>query len=160
MIRKTIGLIFNRTSAVLGIALVIFSGLFYFYYQKSQEEIENLRRNNAKFEEVVKQNQQTIKALERDIQRANRERQLLNDKFSKIRQRQKSLSREIQNFDLEKKALENPKETEKTINKKSKKLNRCLEIMSGQEPTEAEKNVSSKDEENFNSECPWIHDSN
>ena len=58
------------------------------------------------------------------------------------------------NRDIGKLAIQKPKPIERIINKGSVNANRCIEIASGAELTENEKNATKKSE--INPECPSI----
>lgn len=136
------------------ILMLAMGGAFYWYYSDSQERIAILQQNNAKLETAVAMNEETIKAMERDIQRAAEEMKKINEQFSAIREQNKELSNKLARHDLGVLASSKSGLVENIINRATGKVNRCFELLSGAPLTEEETNA--KDGKSFNSECPWL----
>ena len=130
------------------------SGLFYSYYNDTQERLAELVENNAKLEIAVQTNEAALKSVQEDLVKANEETQKVNDEFFKIRAQNNVLANKLSKHDLGVLGAAKPALVEKIINNASAKASRCFELLSGAELTEEEKNATSA--KTFNSECPWL----
>lgn len=137
--------------------LGIISGIFYWYYKDSQQTISALRENNAKLEVAIQLSEETLAAIKADQARANEEIVRVNRELSEARQQNRQLVDKLAKHDLETLAASKPKLVERTINNATDKANRCIELLTGAELTEKERNA--KNGKEFNSECPWLYDS-
>ena len=78
----------------------------------------------------------------------------LNKNFRDIRLRNSQLENKIKKHNIDNLATRRPNSVERIINNASKNATRCLELQSGAELTEKERNAKSAIQ--FNSECPWL----
>ena len=140
----------------MAVVTFIVCGLFYWYYNDTQERMAILNENNAKLETAVATSEAAVESLQRDYEKANQELGELNEKFSNIRKQNKTLSNKLGRHDLGNLAENKPGLVEKVITKASGKANRCFELISGAELTEKEKEATNG--KSFNSECPWLFD--
>ena len=140
----------------MAVVTFIVCGLFYWYYNDTQERMAILNENNAKLETAVQISEQAVESLQADYEKANQELGELNEKFSNIRKQNKTLSNKLGRHDLGNLAENKPGLVEKVITKASGKANRCFELISGAELTEKEKEATNG--KSFNSECPWLFD--
>lgn len=143
-----------KIAGVMFILMLAMGGAFYWYYSDSQERIAILQQNNAKLETAVAMNEETIKAMERDIQRAAEEMKKVNEQFGAIREQNRELSNKLARHDLGVLASQKSGLVENIINRATGKVNRCFELLSGAKLTEEE--INAKDGKSFNSECPWL----
>jgi chromosome segregation ATPase len=141
-------------SKFLIVLLVAGAGLFYSYYNDTQERLATLVENNAKLELAVQTSEAALKSVQEDLRRVNEETQKVNEEFSKIRAQNNVLANKLSRHDLGVLGAAKPALVEKIINKASAKVSRCFELLSGAELTEEERNATS--EKAFNSECPWL----
>jgi chromosome segregation ATPase len=140
----------------MAVVTFIVCGLFYWYYNDTQERMAILNENNAKLETAVATSEAAVESLQADYEKANQELGELNEKFSNIRKQNKTLSNKLGRHDLGNLAENKPGLVEKVITKASGKANRCFELISGAELTEKEKEATNG--KSFNSECPWLFD--
>ena len=146
----------TKLAGIMAVVTFIVCGLFYWYYNDTQERMTILNENNAKLETAVQISEQAVESLQADYEKANQELGELNEKFSNIRKQNKTLSNKLGRHDLGNLAENKPGLVEKVITKASGKANRCFELISGAELTEKEKEATNG--KSFNSECPWLFD--
>lgn len=140
----------------MAVVTFIVCGLFYWYYNDTQERMAILNENNAKLETAVATSEAAVESLQRDFENANKALNEVNEKFTNIRKQNKTLSNKLGRHDLGNLAENKPGLVEKVVTKASAKANRCFELLSGAELTEQEKGA--KNGKAFNSECPWLFD--
>lgn len=148
---------FKYISAGLGIAFLLTLGMFYWYYNHSQETIKILNENNARLEIAVQTNEQTIANLQRDYSRIQTILTDTNRQLSETRLQNRQLVDRLSEHDLGVLAENKPELVERTINRATANALRCFELMTGAPLTDRERNATNGRE--FNSECPWIFDS-
>ena len=146
----------TKLAGIMAVVTFIVCGLFYWYYNDTQERMAILNENNAKLETAVQISEQAVESLQADYEKANQELGELNEKFTSIRRQNKTLSDKLGRHDLGNLAENKPGLVEKVITKASGKANRCFELISGAELTEKEKEATNG--KSFNSECPWLFD--
>ncbi len=129
-------------------------GAGYYYYTDTQEKIGVLTESNAKLKVGIEQAEAGKKKLLDDIKKLNQKLQEINQEFAQIRQQNNILAKKLQKFDLALLGEKKPTMVQKVINSASKKVGRCMEILSGSPYTNKEK--ESKNGKEFNSECPWL----
>lgn len=132
------------------------SGLGYWYYQESQSAIKILTENNADLESAVQLNEQTISELESSYDEAKRQIEFLNQENIRIRRNNNRLVEKFGDSDIATAAAARPELIEKLINRGTDNAFRCLELLSGAELTEQERNA--ENDRQFNNECPWLFD--
>lgn len=140
----------------LFILLSASAGLGYWYYQNSQLKIQTLTENNANLETGIELNEQTIAALERSYSNAEEEISRLNLENKKIRRNNQLLVDRFSDSDIGLAATAKPELIEGLINRGTVNAFRCLELLSGAELTEQERNATNGTQ--FNRECPWMFD--
>ena len=146
----------TKLAGIMAVVTFIVCGLFYWYYNDTQERMAILNENNAKLETAVATSEAAVESLQADYEKANQELGELNEKFTSIRRQNKTLSDKLGRHDLGNLAENKPGLVEKVITKASGKANRCFELISGAELTEKEKEATNG--KSFNSECPWLFD--
>ena len=140
--------------AILVIALSSVGIGAYWYVSNLQKQLQISRANEAKLQQAVATNEETIKVLQRDFQAATQELQKVNDEFAAIRKQNQNLIGKLERHDLGLLGEAKPVLVERIINRATIKANRCIEILSGAELTEDELNATTPN--GFNSECPWL----
>jgi len=137
-------------------AIIMFtaSGLGYLYYKDSQARIQTLTTNNANLQTGIDLNEQTISQLQTDYDLAQQEVIRLNDENTAIRRRNSLLVEKFANNDLGFLAENRPELIERIINRGTENAFRCMELLSGAELTDKERNATNGTE--FNTECPWL----
>jgi len=147
-----------RVLMILIAILTTLSGVGYWYYQDTQKRIAVLQENNATLEVAVQLNEDTINQLQSEYERVTETLREVNEEFSEIRKQNKDLQDRLSKNDIGFLGLNKPDLVERIINRATGKAFRCIEIISGAELTEEEKNATSAN--SFNSECPWLWNSN
>lgn len=146
----------TKLAGIMAVVTFIVCGLFYWYYNDTQERMAILNENNAKLETAVATSEAAVESLQRDFENANKALNEVNEKFTNIRKQNKTLSNKLGRHDLGNLAENKPGLVEKVVTKASAKANRCFELLSGAELTDKEKEA--KNGKAFNSECPWLFD--
>lgn len=143
-----------RLTEMLIIAIIILSGIGYWYYQGSQERITTLLENNNKLIAITKTQEDTMAFLEESYRKVSEQLNQVNQDLANSRRQNRLLSERLENIDLGTAALVNPKGIERAVNRGTKNANRCFELLSGAELNQQEKEAT--DAETFNKECPWL----
>lgn len=147
---------FKYVSAGLAVALLILTGMFYWYYNQSQDTIRTLNENNATLKIAVQTNEETITNLRRDYSRSQTILTETNRQLSETRLQNRQLVIRLSEHDLGVLAENKPELVERTVNNATSNALRCFELMTGAPLTDKERNATNGRE--FNSECPWIFD--
>lgn len=147
---------FKYVSAGLAVALLILTGMFYWYYNQSQDTIRTLNENNATLKIAVQTNEETITNLRRDYTRSQTILTETNRQLSETRLQNRQLVIRLSEHDLGVLAENKPELVERTVNNATANALRCFELMTGAPLTDKERNATNGRE--FNSECPWIFD--
>jgi len=152
----------------MGIKLYIYFIIFFllsaaiagavWYYKWSQAEIQVLRENNIKLVIGIKQNEETIKVMQVDAKRVGEQIVIVNKDFEKARKENFSLREKLSKHNIAYLAASKPKLIGKILTKGTKDAERCFEILSGAELTEAEKAATKKSQ--ANSSCPSLANPN
>jgi hypothetical protein len=140
--------IFGRLKVyfIMFAAFAVFAGVAYWYYQNTQKQIIAYAKNQATLETTVELQKQTTLALQRDLVKANNALVTLTDEFAESRKNVKELetifnqSKDGTKRDFGEESIKDPKYVEGEINKGSNEVFRCFELLSGQKPTEGDKN--------------------
>lgn len=140
--------------AIIVIALIPVGLGLWWYVNGLQKALEISRANEAKLQQAVATNEETIQVLQRDFKLATEQLQKVNDEFAAIRKQNENLIGKLERHDLGLLGEAKPVLVERIINRATVKANRCIEILSGSELTEDELNATSGNA--FNSECPWL----
>lgn len=140
--------------AIIVIALIPVGLGLWWYVNGLQRALEISRANEAKLQQAVATNEETIQVLQRDFKLATEQLQKVNDEFAAIRKQNENLIGKLERHDLGLLGEAKPVLVERIINRATVKANRCIEILSGSELTEDELNATSGNA--FNSECPWL----
>ena len=146
----------TKLAGIMAVVTFIVCGLFYWYYNDTQERMAILNENNAKLETAVATSEAAVESLKRDFENANKALNEVNQKFTNIRKQNKTLSNKLGRHDLGNLAENKPGLVEKVITKATGKASRCFELISGAELNDNEKEA--KNDKAFNSECPWLFD--
>jgi len=139
---------------VLSVLSIVSIGLGYWYYRDSQNTIATLTENNAELNLGVELNEETIKNLQSDYQSAQNQIEALNQENQKIHRNNQMLINRFSDSDIGVVAAVKPELIERLINRGTVNAFRCLELLSGSELTEQERNA--EDGKEFNQECPWL----
>ena len=126
------------------------------YVMKLRSDNAILKANQIKLESAVADQQELIASQKKDFEEILAANQKMNELVSALKKDLDDLDKRFNKGkrDVGKLAIEKTKLIEKIINKGSVNAQRCIEIASGAEFTEKEKNATKKSE--INPECPSI----
>ena len=130
------------------------------YVMKLRSDNAILKANQLKLESAVADQQELIASQKKDFEEILAANQKMNELVSALKKDLDDLDKRFNKGkrDVGKLAIEKTKLIEKIINKGSVNAQRCIEIASGAELTEKEKNATKKSE--INPECPSIANPN
>ena len=130
------------------------------YVMKLRSDNAILKANQLKLESAVAEQQELIVSQKKDFEEILAANQKMNELVSVLKKDLDDLDKRFNKGkrDVGKLAIEKTKLIEKIINKGSVNAQRCIEIASGAELTEKEKNATKKSE--INPECPSIANPN
>ena len=126
------------------------------YVMKLRSDNAILKANQIKLESAVADQKQLIENQKKDFEEILKSNQEMNKLIGALKKDLDDLDKRFnkKNRDLGKLAIEKTKVIERIMNKGSVNAQRCIEIASGAELTEKEKNATKKSE--INPECPSI----
>jgi hypothetical protein len=139
---------------VMGIVLLVMGSGFYWYYRDSQSKLMTLQANNATLQMAVKTNEDTIKSLQLNYQKAAQELANVNAVLTDTRTQNKELQLRLSEHELGALAAAKPGLVQNIINNATRDANRCFELLSGAPLTTKERNA--KNAKEFNGECSWL----
>ena len=130
------------------------------YVMKLRSDNAILKANQVKLESAVADQKQLIENQKKDFEEILTANKKMNELVSVLKKDLEDLDKRFnkKNRDVGKLAIAKTKAIERITNNGSKNANRCIEIASGAELTEAEKNATKKSE--INTECPSIANPN
>jgi hypothetical protein len=148
-----------KLAGVMLILMLAMGGIGYWYFQDSQAKIATLHENNAKLDTAVKLQTATIEQQKKDIVIAHDLATETMNKFAASRAQVETLrgkfnkvSKLLGARDIGKLGQAKPKVIKRIINKGSRGVSRCFEILSGRELTKKEKDAEKKSQ--INTMCP------
>lgn len=139
---------------ILVTLLLAVSGVSYWYYNKTEQTISTLRENNVKLKSAIELSEQAIDSLQTSYAEAQRQIELVNQENIRIRRNNDRLVEKFGDSDIGLAAEARPELIERIINRGTVNAFRCLELLSGAELTESERNADN--DSTFNNECPWL----
>lgn len=142
---------------ILSVLLLASFGLGYWYYQDSQSTMKTLNENNAKLETAVDISEQTIKNLQQDYNSVQQQIDIVNQSNRTLKRQNNILVDKLRDSDIGFLAEQRPEIIERLINQGTENAFRCLELLSGAQLTERERNATNGRE--FNPECSWLFNS-
>jgi hypothetical protein len=145
-----------KLAGVMAFLMFVVGGMFYWYYNDTQERMAILNENNAKLEVAIQTSEAAVKQLQIDYKRASEELSKVNEEFANIRRQNQVLADKLSNHDLGNLAQNKPALVERVISGATAKANRCFELLSGATLTDKEREATNG--KSFNSECPWLFD--
>ena len=130
------------------------------YVMKLRSDNAILKANQVKLESAVADQKQLIENQKKDFEEILSANKKMNELVSVLKKDLEDLDKRFnkKNRDVGKLAIAKTKAIERITNNGSKNANRCIEIASGAELTEAEKNATKKSE--INTESPSIANPN
>ena len=130
------------------------------YVMKLRSDNAILKANQVKLESAVADQKQLIENQKKDFEEILSANKKMNELVSVLKKDLEDLDKRFnkKNRDVGKLAIAKTKAIERITNNGSKNANRCIEIASGAELTEAEKNATKKSE--INTECTSLANPN
>ena len=130
------------------------------YVMKLQRDNAILKENAIKLESAVAEQQELITQQKEDFKEILAANQKMNELVGVLKKDLEDLDKRFNknNSDVGKLAIQKTESIERITNGASALATRCIEIASGAELTEKEKNATKKSE--INSECPSIANPN
>ena len=130
------------------------------YVMKLRSDNAILKANQVKLESAVADQKQLIENQQKDFKEILAANKKMNELVSVLKKDLEDLDKRFnkKNRDVGKLAIAKTKSIERITNGASALATRCIEIASGAELTEAEKNATKKSE--INTECPSIANPN
>lgn len=142
----------------IGIFLLTSIGGTYLYIKHLQSENATLTANNAKLELAVSEQAEAIATMESDAAEVGKQVILINKQFQEARGENNVLRKKLAKHDVAYLAEKRPKSIKRIVNKGTKDVGRCFEILSGAPLTEKEINATKKSQ--ANGSCPDIANPN
>ncbi len=127
------------------IALGATGGFAYVYKLKADNAI--LKSNQEKLETAVQEQQELLEVKELEYQYIIEKTKELEEKLDAARADNKALTEKFAKYDIETWGMQDADRTAETINNAVRHVNRCIEISTGAEVTEEDKD---------NKQCPEI----
>jgi len=154
-----------KLAMIMFVIMGVVGGIGYWYYQDTQEKLAILNANNAKLEQATATQTAAIEKLESNIAAQAEVQKKTENEFKVAREQVASLqdkftktSELLGKRDIGTLGVAKPRVISKVITSGTKKMNRCFEILSGQELTEKEINAQKKSQ--LNSMCPSVANPN
>ena len=131
-----------------------------FYVLKLQKDNAILKANAIKLESAISEQKTLIENQKKDFEEILNANKKMNELVSVLKKDLEELDKRFnkKNRDVGKLAIAKTKSIERITNGASALATRCIEIASGAELTEKEKNATKKSE--INTECPSIANPN
>lgn len=151
-----------KSVTILIIVLILAAGGWYVTNLKA--DLVMSENNNARLQEGIKEQQDLLAQMQRDIGQIQELNKSLQETTQKHRADVEALSKKFSQDargnprDFGQLAAEKPELVEKLINRGTKNAMRCLEIASGAARTEQE--LAAKNASEINKECPAIANPN
>ena len=122
------------------------------YYTYTQETIRVYAENAARAEMAQAETQAALEQTIKDLEKVQEKYNQVSADFNSAKKRVDGLQDKLKEHDLPFLAEQKPGLVEKILDKGSKDMLRCLEIISGSPLTEEELNVTTKSK--ANTQCP------
>jgi tRNA A37 N6-isopentenylltransferase MiaA len=137
---------------VLILILVLSLGGGYFYINHLQQQLKTSEINNAKLESGIKSQKAALENMQREVAQIQQINSELNAQNARIRQDANSLRNRFSSRDLGLFMETDPVKAQEVINNATERALRCVELASGAELTERERNAKTPEE--ANRDCP------
>ena len=128
------------------------------YYTYTQETIRVYAENAARAEMAQAETQAALEQTIKDLEKVQEKYNQVSADFNSAKKRVDGLQDKLKEHDLPFLAEQKPGLVEKILDKASKDMLRCLEIISGDPLTEEELNVTTKSK--ANTQCPDLANPN
>lgn len=143
-----------KALAILAIVAIIAGGIW--HVSNLQAALATSEANNAKLEEGIKEQQDLLESMKKDIESIQKVNKQLKEENEKQKADVDALAKKFDKRDFGVFAAAQTEKAETLINKGTVNALRCLELASGAPLNEAEKNAKTPVE--ANRECPALID--
>jgi len=143
-----------KALAILAIVAIIAGGIW--HVSNLQAALATSEANNAKLEEGIKEQQDLLESMKKDIESIQKVNKQLKEENEKQKADVDALAKKFDKRDFGVFAAAQTEKAETLINKGTINALRCLELASGAPLNEAEKNAKTPVE--ANRECPALID--
>lgn len=154
-----------KLAGIMIIVMGVLGGIFYWYYNDTQQKMAILHENNAKLETAMKTQKQAIEQYQSDIKAVTAEKLVVEKQFAESRQSVSDLQTKFNKVskllgarDLGKMGAAKPRSIQRIVNNGSINALRCFEIASGDSLTEKEENAIKPSQ--LNKSCPDLANPN
>ena len=154
-----------KLAGIMIIVMGVLGGIFYWYYNDTQQKMAILHENNAKLETAMKTQKQAIEQYQSDIKAVTAEKLVVEKQFAESRQSVSDLQTKFNKVskllgarDLGKMGAAKPRSIKRIVNNGSINALRCFEIASGDSLTEKEENAIKPSQ--LNKSCPDLANPN
>ena len=154
-----------KLAFIMIIISTLIAGGAYAYYKDTQERLAILHENNAKLEQATATQTAAIESLTEDIAQATElqkkteaEFKVAREQVAVMKDKFNKTSELLGKRDIGTLGQAKPGPIARILTVGTKNMNRCFEILSGQELTEKEINAQKKSQ--LNSMCPHIANPN
>jgi magnesium-transporting ATPase (P-type) len=126
----------------------------FFYTQYLQKQLMISEGNNIKLEQAVDSQKEALESMQRDIKQIQQINSELSAQNEKHRQDANSLRSKFSSRDLGLFMETDPEKAQRVINNATERALRCIELASGAQLNEKERNAKTPEE--ANRECPGL----
>ena len=154
-----------KLALIMLVVMGIVGGIGYWYYQDTQKAMAILNANNAKLEQATATQTAAIESLTEDIAQATElqkkteaEFKVAREQVAVMKDKFNKTSELLGKRDIGTLGQAKPGPIARILTVGTKNMNRCFEILSGQDLTEKEINAQKKSQ--LNSMCPHIANPN
>lgn len=149
---------FQSVKLIIILIILILLGAGAWYVINLKADLAVSEMNNQKLQDGIKQQQDLIDSIQKDVADIQEKNAQLQQENEKQKKDVNSLSNKFAKRDIGQRAIENPELVERLINRGTENALRCIELASGAELNEKEKNAKTPME--ANRECPSLVDRN
>ena len=154
-----------KLAGIMIVVMGVLGGIFYWYYNDTQQKMAILHENNAKLETAMKTQKQAIEQYQNDIKLVTKEKLAVEKQFAESRKSVSDLQSKFNKVskllgarDLGKMGAAKPRSIQRIVNNGSINALRCFEIASGDNLTEKEENAIKPSQ--LNKSCPDLANPN
>lgn len=144
----------TRIIGLMAIIMAVCGGIFYWYYNDSQQKIADLNKQLSAIQAAETICKSTVSQMEEQRDQLTNSLTQINGEFAVIRAQNSILAKKLEKHDIGVLGAAKPGLVEKIITNATDRANRCTELLSGAPFTEKE--LAATSAKNFNSECPWL----
>ena len=122
---------FSSIKIAIILAVLATAGGGFVYIKGLQADLATSEANNLVLENIKEEQDAVIEQMKKDFEAINKAKKDLEIALAAAEKDNKELAGKFAKYDIALWGLEDPKATEKTINRAVRHVNRCMEIASG-----------------------------